>query len=147
MLARDDYQADYIVRYAPKMDLQTFSIDMYQKNVLHAIAFDKSAQVETQEHWKNQNFRVIGTLCFSLAVMIGHKKIPLIKKIEKPWKKFFWKAGVFFIPMGLVAGLGDVGNQVLVAKQYQNIFPQYQKFKCNGDVKELNPNVQIYHLE
>lgn len=150
MLPRDLDSDPYLRRYYPKTDIMTFQRDMFntEKNMLHLIVFDKPDVEEIMEKSNQMMYITAATIVTSfLGGVVFFNKLPLFNRIQGKWKRFFTKGLLFLTPVYIISGYNIYQQNNSLERQYQKYFPRYVKYKCTGNILDMNPNVKskIYY--
>lgn len=145
MLSRDVNVDSFIRQYYPKAEIRNFEKDMFnvEKNNLHTVAFEEK---DVRSMVENNNFYLYvqgGTIVTSfLGGVVFYNKLPFFKNIQGKWKRFFSKVFLFLTPIYLASGYSIYKSATDVEKYYQKYFDQYCKYKCTGDLRDINPDIK-----
>ena len=143
MLLRDYYSIDYSKKYYPKLDFASWNKDMYSnlKNNLSFISIPKKSKDDIQK--LNQKFGLyylMGSLC-SILIIYKYDKIPGLRGFQRKWPRRLIKAGIFLTQLSVLNFFYATANNNLFAKIYSDNFPNFAKYKQDGDIKHLNPDI------
>jgi hypothetical protein len=150
---RDIYENDYINKYVPALTLEKFSYDMFaqDKQQKKLILFNKEDNEKQSQLYNSQLYggkqympdsglSVFGT---SIATILLHDRIPLIRRLQRKWPRRFYKMAIFFIPIQIFAAFSEASQMALVSEIYSRNIINYHKFLLNGDVVQLSPSIRI----
>jgi len=77
-----------------------------------------------------------------VAVKFYHK-IPLFRRIENRYAKFFAKTFLIFIPMSTYGAYTAYQGEQVYDEIYKKTFENYRRFKFNGNIKDLNEDINL----
>ena len=143
MQNRDFYEHDYIYQHFPRVDNLAFQNDMFQKNVLHSVLYKQEDKDTTLDTINKNMYGIIGSLSVSLGLIIFHNKIPLLRRVQSKWKKFFTKFFILMLPVQAASFYGSIKIEQENFQFYTKYFPEYVKFKQTGDVRALSQTVKL----
>jgi hypothetical protein len=145
MLPRDISTNSYLRRYYPKIDIYHFEQDMFSpnKNNLQLVALtseDSKRVIDSANFYLYiQAFTAVTSF---LGGVIFYNKLPYFKNIQSKWARFFWKIALFLIPTYTVSGYSIYKQSQQTSELYQKYFDKYAKYKCTGNILDLNPNAK-----
>jgi len=145
MLPRDIDSDNYLRRYYPKTDVMSFQKDMFNadRNMLHLLAFDKKDLDESMSRSNNMMYLTVATaVTSSLVGIVFFNKLPLFGRIQGKWKRFFARTFLFLGPIYGVSIYNIYNQSTSLEKYHQKYFPQYVKYKCTGNILDLNPDIK-----
>jgi len=145
MLPRDVDADTYLRRYFPKTDIMSFQRDMFNadRNMIHLIAFEKPDVDEVVSSSTNMMYISGATIVTAfLGGVVMFNKLPLFNRIQSKWGRFIAKSLLFVVPVWIVSGYNIYQQNLQLEKNYKKYFPQYIKYKCTGNILDLNPNIK-----
>lgn len=149
MLPRDIDTDTYLRRFYPKLDPLAFQRDMFstERNMLHLIAFEKQDVEEVVDDSNKLMYVSLATVVTAfLGGVVFFNKLPLFNRIQSKWGRFFAKTMLFITPVYLVSGYNMYKQNMTIEKTYQKYFNQYAKYKCTGNILDLNPNIRRKYI-
>ena len=143
MFARDLYQQDFVNRYFPKYSVDSFEKDMFHpsKRLLHSVLLTSEEQTLLKRQTIRASFMTIGSLVGSIGVIFLYNRIPLIRRVQKRWKRVTLKGLIVIVPYVLGAMYSNFENVKFLLQCYEKFKGDYQVYKQEGDVKVLNPKI------
>lgn len=141
------FQNDYIFRYWPRYDEETFMRELdYTSNSLEKYYPSQlKSQIRTFKIFKAvatlASIGIIGALCYKL------EKFPIIRNITVPWvpgaiKVGLMLGGVYAINIFLEGTVTREFHHVI----YEQLRPNYRMYKFSGDLRHINPQVSFEDL-
>lgn len=143
MFARDHYSQDYVKRYFPKYELDRFEKDMFHpsKRLLHSLLLTPEEQKTFQTQGITATFLTIGSLVSSIGVLFLYNRIPLIRRVQKRWKRIVLKGLIVIVPYLIGSMYSNFVNVKFLLEIYEKNKRNYKVYKEEGDIKVLNPKI------
>jgi len=143
MFARDIHAQDIVTRYYPKYQLDNFEKDMFfpAKRLLHSIVLSPDEQQSLKTQAISASYMTIGSLVVSIATLFGYNRIPLIRRVQRRGRRIALKCLIVIIPYLSINMYLSYVNAKFLIDFYEKFKMSYKKYKEDGDVKLLNPNV------
>ena len=133
---------DKIMRkYHSKFDIDTFRKDSYHPIINSVMLTDEDVD------YSMGIYKLGGAayaLCLSTSILITWQffhKIPFLNEVENKWARLSWKGSLIIGPLYLTTIFISKQYKALRYQLYRKYYPRYKKFKLNGDLRDLNPNV------
>ncbi len=109
--------------------------------MLQVVTLDKKESEEFQN--ANTQLMYVGAIVSVTSFLAGivfFNKLPLFSRIQSKWGRFFARTILFAGPIYAFSGYTIVKQNIQQESMYQKYFNNYAKYKCTGNVLDLNPN-------
>lgn len=145
MLNRDIYSEDFTMRFYPKFQLDHFEKDLFlpSKRLLHSLILSQEEQKTLQNNTWKSNVLSIGTLVSSIAALFLYNRIPLIKKVQRRGRRILLKCMIVIVPYTFASLYVNYINMKFLVETFEKNKETYKKYKQEGDVRLLNPNIVV----
>ena len=143
MLPRDTQADQFLEKYFPKYDFLKFKQDLGTKPLVSILTYEAQDMQKMMNYYSFSSYMILATFISSgLLSMKFYNKIPLLRRVENRYFRFLWKSIILLLPTTGVSLYCNIKAEMLENELYGKYSDRYRKFKLNGNVKDLNPNVK-----
>ena len=137
MFERDTYEFDYTTKYWSDLHRDRFNWDFYspEGKMLQLMVYsseEREAIKEMQSFQVNCNLFTMG---LSLIPIIFWKRMPLLSRIEKRWKRVLISIPLFLVPVSGVHAFTQIDIDKGLTKIYNKYGLKHNLWVKDGDLK------------
>lgn len=130
---------DYCHRYRPSYDLKTFQQEIQDTQAELVDYFPRKLVTQYNEYRKTTKWLTYIFWGSTVSLAVLTHKIKFVKKIigQHKWLMFCLRMSILVFPYLLMEKIMQEVEKEEISMIYEQIKPQYLKYKLTGDIKQL----------